>query len=112
MQKRSGWFLIATGFLACPCHLVVTLPLALALLSGTAVGAFLAQNEGLVFGVAFIYFLAALGMGFFLMNFKSRAAAEVCSECKPETQETLAQSVPTRRESSPLIIGGRGSSRR
>lgn len=77
--------LLVTGFLACPCHLIVTVPLALASLSGSAVGAFLAQNEGLVFGVAFAYFLGAIGIGYFLMNFKSWAAAEACSECEPET---------------------------
>ena len=91
MSKTAGYSLLVTGFLACPCHLIVTLPLAVALLGGTAVGAFLAQNETLVFGLAFAYFLAALGGGLFLMNSKRRATAEGCSQCEPETQDSLAK---------------------
>jgi len=42
----TGWFLAVTGFLACPCHLVVTLPLAAALLSGTALGGWITTHQG------------------------------------------------------------------
>lgn len=72
MSKLSGYLLVATGFLACPCHLVLTLPLALALLGGTAIGGFLTQNSGLIVGVFSAYFLGALALGLLLINHKSR----------------------------------------
>lgn len=39
MKKVGGYVLTATAFIACPCHLVFLLPLALGLLGGTALGA-------------------------------------------------------------------------
>jgi mercuric ion transport protein len=56
----SGWFLAVTGFLACPCHLVVTLPLAAALLSGTALGGWITTHQGAIVLGASIYFVGAL----------------------------------------------------
>jgi cation transport ATPase len=47
-----GYVAAAIALVACPCHLVVTLPLLIALAAGTALGAFLRQNSALVFGVA------------------------------------------------------------
>lgn len=86
MKKRLGYFLIATGFLACPCHLIITLPLALALLGGTAVGSFLAGNTGLVVGLSVAYFIGAVGFGLFVLSGKKGQAEEECSTCVPEAQ--------------------------
>jgi mercuric ion transport protein len=58
-----GWFLAVTGLLACPCHLVITLPLAAALLSGTALGGWIAGHQGAIFVGASIYFIGALAAG-------------------------------------------------
>ncbi len=59
----TGWFLAITGFLACPCQLVITLPLAAALLSGTALGGWIAGHQGAIFIGASIYFVGALAAG-------------------------------------------------
>ena len=62
-RKITGWFLTVTGFLACPCHLVITLPLAAALLSGTALGGWIATHQGAIVIGASIYFIGALAVG-------------------------------------------------
>src|SRR5258707_12693644 len=59
----TGWVLAITGFLACPCQLVITLPLAAALLSGTALGGWIAGHQGAIFIGASIYFVGALAAG-------------------------------------------------
>jgi mercuric ion transport protein len=58
-----GGFLAVTGFLACPCHLVITLPLAAALLGGTALGGWIATHQGAILVGATIYFIGALAGG-------------------------------------------------
>lgn len=54
-----GYILLASAFVACPCHLPVTL----GLLAGTAVGSFLADNLIWVVAAGTIYFVAALLAG-------------------------------------------------
>ncbi len=68
MNKVWGGVLVVTGFIACPCHLVLTLPLILGVLGGTGLGAFLSDNQGLVYGVATGYFIVGLAGGFYLWN--------------------------------------------
>src|SRR5260370_11346729 len=63
----TGWFLAVTGFLACPCHLVITLPLAAALLSGTALGGWITTHQGAIVVGASIYFVGALAAGVTLL---------------------------------------------
>jgi MerR family regulatory protein/MerE protein len=60
MRRIGGVLLTVTGFLACPCHLIITLPLLASLLAGTALGSFLTHNTGLVFTFASVYFIVAL----------------------------------------------------
>lgn len=67
-NRVVGYVLTATAFLACPCHLVFTLPLALGLLSGTALGAALGANTWLVVAGATAYFVVALAAGLYLLN--------------------------------------------
>lgn len=62
-RNMRGIFFLVTGFIACPCHLVVTLPILLTLTAGTAVGAFLANNVWLIAAMASVYFIAAMGLG-------------------------------------------------
>lgn len=83
MRTRAGWALLVTGFLACPCHLPFTLPLAVALLGGTALGSFLAGNAALVAGLAVVYFIGALWLGFALISARRRPSAEACVTCVP-----------------------------
>ncbi len=62
-RTRTGWFFTVTGFLACPCHLVVTLPLAVAVLGGTALGGWITTHEGAIALGATLYFVGALALG-------------------------------------------------
>ena len=68
MSKVWGGVLVVTGFIACPCHLAITLPLVLGALGGTGLGAFLSDNQGLVYGVATGYFIVGLAGGLYLWN--------------------------------------------
>lgn len=92
-RKVGGYFLIVTGFLACPCHLVVTLPLALALLSGTAVGSLLAQNSALVFGLSAAYFIGALGLGLRMLQRHRHTSGEECAACSPDRRDVIESQV-------------------
>ena len=70
MGKVWGGLLLVTGIIACPCHLIVTLPLLLGLLAGTAAGALLGANTGLVYGIAGAYFIVALASGWYVLSRK------------------------------------------
>ena len=70
MNKAWGGVLVVTGFIACPCHLVITLPIVLGLMAGTGAGAILAANTGLVYVIAGGYFVVALAGGWYLLNRK------------------------------------------
>jgi hypothetical protein len=63
MRRVGGVVLTVTGLLACPCHLIITLPLLLSLLAGTSLSSFLSRNIGLVYTGAGIYFVVALVLG-------------------------------------------------
>ena len=68
MNKIAGYLLAGTALIACPCHLVFLLPAALGMLGGTALGAVLAANTGLVVAAATVYFGGALSAGLYLLN--------------------------------------------
>ena len=67
-----------TGFVACPCHLPFTLPLVLGVLGGTGLGSFIGANTGLIYGVFTGYFIAGIGVGWYLLNRRQRAEGAVC----------------------------------
>ena len=71
MGRVWGGVLVATGFIACPCHLVVTLPLILGALGATGLGAYVTDNPGLVYGAATGYFIVGLAGGIYLWNRKA-----------------------------------------
>ncbi len=81
MRKTvTGWFFTVTGILACPCHLVITLPLAVAVLSGTALGGWMATHEGAIATGATIYFVGAVVVGFTLLSMRrSQQAGSTCA---------------------------------
>jgi hypothetical protein len=86
MRRIGGTLLTVTGILACPCHLIITLPLLTSLLAGTALGSFLSRNTGLVSTGAGIYFVVALTLGIaFLFGPKRPEHAEetACPTCIP-----------------------------
>lgn len=65
MKKIVSYMVLATGIIACPCHLIFTLPLAASLLGGTALGAILSAHMDLIIAAAAIYFFI-LVVGLFL----------------------------------------------
>ncbi len=94
MRRIGGVVLTVTGFLACPCHLIITLPLLLSGLSGTALGSFLSRNTGLVYTGAGLYFVVALALGaWFLFDPKrqNREGDAPCPTCTPIASETHMQ---------------------
>ncbi len=101
MRRIGGVALTVTGFLACPCHLIITLPLLISLLAGTALGSFLSRNTGLVYAGAGIYFVAALVLGAWFLFGPKREKREMdaaCPTCVPvasdmHVQESSAQPV-------------------
>jgi mercuric ion transport protein len=99
MRRIGGVVLTVTGLLACPCHLIITLPLLISLLAGTALGSFLSRYTGLVTTFAGVYFVVALALGYWFLFGKSRPTRDVnaaCPRCRPVEAETRVQ------ESSPI----------
>lgn len=88
LKRAVGYVLTTTALIACPCHLVFLLPLVLGLVGGTALGAVLAANTGLIIAGATIYFVGALGAGLYLLNRQAAKRAN-CSRTssgrKPRT---------------------------
>ena len=72
MSNAWGGVLAVTGFLACPCHLPLTLPLVLGVLGGTGLGSFIGANTSLIYGIFTGYFVAGVGVGFFLLSRRKR----------------------------------------
>lgn len=93
MGKVWGGVLVVTGFIACPCHLVLTLPLVAGLVAGTGVGTFLAAKTGLVYGIAGGYFIVALAAGWHLLNRKRSRADSACPV--PGRETTTRSAKPT-----------------
>jgi hypothetical protein len=86
MRRIGGVALTVTGFLACPCYLIVTLPLLAALFAGTALGTFLTQQTGLLYTLTSIYFVGALALGAWLWFGQARMhthGAPACPTCLP-----------------------------
>jgi len=63
-RSLKGTLLVFTAFIACPCHL----PITLALLGGTAFGLFLTENLPWVVPILGIYFVWALYKGFKILS--------------------------------------------
>ncbi len=67
-QKALGVLVGITAFLACPCHLPITLPLLLAVLAGTPLAGVPDQNLGLLVLVALVYLVVGLGLALRLLG--------------------------------------------
>jgi hypothetical protein len=87
MRRFGGVAMTVTGFLACPCYLIVTLPLLAALFAGTALGTFLTQHTRLLYTLTSIYLLGALALGAWLWFGQARMhthGAPACPTCLPQ----------------------------
>ncbi len=67
MSRVWGWVLAVTGFVACPCHLPLTLPLVVGVLGGTGLGGFIGANTSWIYGIATGYFILGIGVGWYLL---------------------------------------------
>jgi hypothetical protein len=81
MRRIGGVVLTVTGFLACPCHLIITLPGLASLLAGTALGSFLSRNTDEVLTFAGIYFVVALALGYWFLFGQSRRKRDMDAAC-------------------------------
>lgn len=104
IRRLTGLLLTITGMLACPCHLVITLPLLASLLAGTALGTALLQQRPLIVALATLYFVGALALGgWLLVGAERRRRASVasplasCPTCLPEGSETQQQEAWSRK---------------
>jgi mercuric ion transport protein len=72
MTQRGLWgsVLFGLGFIFCPCHLLVTLPLLGAWLGGTAFTGMLFADIGLVTVVSTVLFIGFLALGWRLVSQK------------------------------------------
>ena len=67
-SSLTGWVLLGTGLLTCPCHLPLTLGLLTAVVAGTAWGAFIAENVVLVGLAITAYSVIALLLGWRMLR--------------------------------------------
>ncbi len=67
MSRVWGGVLAVSGFVVCPCHFPLTLPLILGVLGGTGLGSFIGANTGLVYGISTGYFIIGIGVGWYLL---------------------------------------------
>ncbi len=98
LRKIAGYLLAGTALIACPCHLVLLLPVVLGLLGGTALGAALAANTGWVVAATTAYFALALAGALHLLyrragNAKgSDRTPPTCQEAGERREKTEARS--------------------
>ncbi len=78
MTKRGTWgtILLGLGFVFCPCHLLITLPLLAAWLGGTAISGFLGANLAFIGGLSSVLFVAFMGLGWWLISQKDTCHTE------------------------------------
>lgn len=63
-NQSKGWGAAIFSFLTCPCHLPITIPLAISLTAATITGAWIANNKLLIAGVFTVLFLGGVGLSY------------------------------------------------
>jgi mercuric ion transport protein len=104
MRRIGGVVLTVTGVLACPCHLLITLPLLASFLTGTALGSFLSHNTGLVTTFAGVYFVVASVVGYWFVfgpERQNREGDAACPTCAPVASDRHVQEQTPRQEDLP-----------
>jgi len=85
MQAIKGVAAGLVALVACPCHLVFTLPLLLALTGGTAFGGWLLLNQRFIWLAATVIFIGGLMLAFYWIM--QDQPANDCEECKVPVKE-------------------------
>ena len=67
-HKIKAYVAGVIAFLACPCHLPLTLPLLISLTAGTAFGAWLVQSTILVGVILTVVFIGGLALAYRWLN--------------------------------------------
>lgn len=75
LKIRSG-VMFVVSFVGCPCHLPLTLPLALVLLAGTPASIWMTQHTNWIYGGLAFSFFVSLALGF-------RWMSQPAAECEP-----------------------------
>lgn len=94
-QKIRCGVMFVISFITCPCHLPITLPLALVLLAGTPAAVWITQHSGWVYGIMAGVFLLSLALGFVWMGSSNENAGEVC-EPRPNRSISSAPAAKNR----------------
>jgi mercuric ion transport protein len=81
-QKIRSSAMFVISFVTCPCHLPITLPLALVLLAGTPAAIWVTQHTNWIYGGMIILFLVSLALGF-------RWMSQPATECEPRSVITI-----------------------
>jgi len=89
-QKFRSGTMFVISFITCPCHLPITMPLALALLAGTPLALWITQHSGWVYGILTGVFLLSLALGFAWMGSSNENAGEVCEPLPGYPSQTAA----------------------
>jgi len=84
-RKIAGYLLATLGFLACPCHLLITLPMLVTLLSGTTLGILIGTNKFLTFIVFLILYVIGIVGGGYLLTSTQESKAGACTICDSNT---------------------------
>lgn len=77
-QKIRSSTMFVISFITCPCHLPITMPLALVLLAGTPLAVWITQYSGWVYGIMTGVFLLSLALGLIWMRSSKENVGEVC----------------------------------
>ncbi|GMR09888.1 MAG: hypothetical protein BMS9Abin28_0708 [Anaerolineae bacterium] len=120
-SKIKGYVMGAFAFVACPCHLPITLPLLVVLTAGTAFSAWLSNNFLMIAAASTVIFVGALvlalkwtGRSIPFLASKRKAPAEVvlvtsrrCKDCNVAAQvwNELAASHKFRFEKVEIMSG-------
>ncbi len=89
-HRIGGYLAAGLALVACPCHLIVTLPLLFSVTAGTAIGVFLEQNLYGVIAVSIIAFICGLILAFRWLGSSESRNATRC----PRQLRTLMNRLP------------------
>lgn len=90
VNEAKGWVAMVVGFIACPCHLPITLPIAISLTAGTATGVWLTNNTFLLGSIMTVIFLGGLGLGYYWINKEEQSAPKLMHGPKNVVVVTLS----------------------